>query len=339
MMKKIIMIFLFISYPAWCVDLYQVQISVADTTEEQRLPALNKALEQILIKLTGVRQIELSAEMTANVEQWAEQFSYQSKNSLVWLDVAFNKTEVDNLIKKLGLEIWSESRPIILAWIAYQNEIINETHQVSRMQTLKDKAEQYGITVIFPIFDLYERRHFPLKKIENYEVTEMQQLAKRYAVDTVLVGYAVESQINWYLFYNSDKKQWSTEQQPLNKSLISGIEQAINNILPQSVQDANAQTGKKASPNKTGSSTESTNLTLEIGNVSSLAIYAKINHYLKQLPDVQKLKVKNTSSSQLQLEITVKTTAARFAQILQESQFIYIQSQTENSIVGRFEEN
>ncbi|MCV6639475.1 DUF2066 domain-containing protein [Candidatus Albibeggiatoa sp. nov. NOAA] len=345
-MKNIVIgLLLLIAYPAWSIDLYQAQVVVADTTEEYRLPALKQVLQHVLVKLTGIHNINLSADDISDVEQWVQQFSYKSETGQVWLEASFSHQPINTLLEKLNLDIWRLPRPAVLGWIVHHNEIINNTQQVNRMQVLKAQAEDQGIEMVFPILDLSEKRAFPLKQVEQYNEADIQQLAKRYGVEAVLVGYIAEEnqqKAQWQLFYHNKRLTWDTEHKQLNELLMSGIEQAIDKLAPKSVQQANTagkQSNKPAPQIETKQPTVSTRLTLTIRNVPNLTVYAKINRYLKNLAEVQEIEMKNMSSNQLLFEMTVKATQEQFAKVLQDSQIIYIQSQTENNIVGRFQDN
>ncbi|MEK7990333.1 MAG: DUF2066 domain-containing protein [Thiotrichaceae bacterium] len=345
----LVSLFLFIANPAWSLDLYQAQVVVADTDEEHRLPALKQVLQQILIKLTGIQNVDLKKENLDNVENWVRQFSYKSETGLVWLEATFNQKEVKALIEKLGLRVWQQPRPMILVWIAHKDEIINDAQQVDRMQVLKTKAKQYGVELIFPILDLYERRSFSLKQITAYRLEDIQQLAKRYMVDAVLVGNIEldvknESLAVWQLFYNNTQINWKSNDKQLSNLLISAVEKTVDKVSPKSVQNINAKSNAekssaiKSEP-KPAQAIVNTDLNLTITDVPNLSVYAKINRYLKALPEVKSIEMKNMSSNQLVFEITAKMTLEQFVQTLQAGKMIIIQSQTVNSITGKFEEN
>jgi hypothetical protein len=345
----IVSLFLFISNPVWSLDLYQAQVVVADTTEEHRLSALKQVLQQVLIKLTGIHNIDLTKENLDHIENLVQQFSYKSETGLVWLEATFEQKEVKALIEKLGLQIWRQPRPMILVWVAYRDEIINEVQQVDRMQVLKTKAKQYGIELIFPILDLYERRAFPLKQVMAYQQENIQQLAKRYAVDAVLVGNVEtnsenESLADWQLFYDNTQVNWKSNDKQLNSLLISAMEKTVDKVSPKSVQNINAKseteksTATKSEP-KPAQATANTRLNLTITDVPNLAVYAKINRYLKALPEIKNIAMKNMSSNQLQFEITAKVTLEQFVRTLQASKMFIIQSQTGNNISGKFQES
>ncbi|WP_353570922.1 DUF2066 domain-containing protein [Candidatus Albibeggiatoa sp. nov. BB20] len=343
----IISLLLLMTQPVWSIDLYQAQVVVTDTAEEHRLPALKQVLKQVLVKLTGVHNIDLNTDELNHIEKWVQQFTYKSETGLVWLEVIFNREEINTLLEKLGLEVWQQPRATILAWVAHKDEIINDVQQVNRMQVLKAIAAKHGIEMIFPILDLYERRNFPLKQITAYQMEDIKSLAQRYTVDTVLIGHIEsenEQQANWQLFYNNKQSNWKTQHKQLNNLLISGVEQAVNRVAPQSVQNINAKTEMEKKAGKTITSETkqaiaNTHLNLTITGVPNLTIYAKINKYLKALPEVKNIEMKNMSSNQLLFEITAKATPEQFVKILQASKMLIIQSQTENNISGKFQEN
>ena len=335
----------FVAAPAWSSDLYHAQVVVTDTTEEYRLPALKKVLQQVLTKLTGIHDIELTAKQVGDIEQWVQQFSYKSEAGEVWLQASFEHKSINQLLKKLGLTIWSSSRPTFLVWIIHNQEVINEIHQVNRAQALKVQAEKRGIDITFPILDLQEKRQFPIKQITSYTLKDVKQLIDRYAVNVALIGIVTaidnspetEQQAKWILFHGEKQETWQHTHKQLNQLLAMGMDKAIDKLAPSTIQNANAvsQQPDAAIIHK---NTLSTILTLTVVDVPNLRIYAQIKQYLEKLPEVQDIEMKNMSSNQIVFKIKANTTLAQFTKILAASKLIKVQSQNQNHILGQFYE-
>jgi len=337
-----------IAAPVWSSDLYHAQVVVTDTTEEHRLPALKKVLQQALTKLTGLHDIELTAKQVGDIEQWVQQFSYKSEAGEVWLQASFEHESINQLLEKLGLNIWSSSRPAFLVWIVHDHEVINETHQVNRAQALKAQAEKRGIDITFPILDLQEKRQFPIKQITSYSPKDINFLIDRYAVNVALIGIVTATdnspdahqQAQWILFHSDKQQEWQHTHKQLNQLLALGIDKAIDKLAPSTIQNPKniESTPQQSDTSITPKNTLSTMLTLTVIDVPNLRIYAQIKQYLEKLPEVQAIEMKNMSSNQIVFKIESNTTLAQFTKTLAASELVKVQSQNQNHIIGQFYE-
>ena len=70
--------------PAWALELGDVQVPVVDRSASARTEAFAQALDQVLVRLTGDRQVEgrsALASVRRDPSRWVQQFSYEGSDA------------------------------------------------------------------------------------------------------------------------------------------------------------------------------------------------------------------------------------------------------------------
>ena len=96
-------------------DLYQVREPVASQQPEERDAALGRALQTLVLRLTGDREAvkrPALAELRKDPQQIISQFGYADDSLLV----DFDPVSTDRSLRQAGLSLWGANRPAILAW-------------------------------------------------------------------------------------------------------------------------------------------------------------------------------------------------------------------------------
>lgn len=127
-------------------------VEVADQSEQTRKAATRKALAQVLVKVTGDRQVDqlaVAEDILARSERYLEQFGYfkeiveaepeqeavqdevpeylaapeteeepKEPEERLMLRVRFDERAVNQALRSAGLPIWSAERPLTVVWVA-----------------------------------------------------------------------------------------------------------------------------------------------------------------------------------------------------------------------------
>lgn len=106
-------------------DLYSVNVAVDDQTDESRKLGIQRAFQQLLIKVSGYQNALINpALMSAsqNAERYLQGFSYQqdSFDGQIYLQAWFSKALVVPLVKRAKMPIWGENRPLLINWLAIE---------------------------------------------------------------------------------------------------------------------------------------------------------------------------------------------------------------------------
>ncbi|MDX1369184.1 DUF2066 domain-containing protein [Pseudomonas sp.] len=197
---------LILSLPLFCLsseaatvsDLYQVREPVASQQPEERDAALGRALQTLVLRLTGDREAVNNpalAELRKDPQQIISQYGYEEDRLLV----DFDPVSTDRNLRQAGLSLWGANRPAVLAW--WLNDASDGSSLVGDGQNsaapLRQAAQHRGLPLRLPIADLSEQL---LATSENLGATEPQALragSERYAADALLAVLAREDNGEW----------------------------------------------------------------------------------------------------------------------------------------------
>lgn len=193
-------------------DLYQVREPVASQQPEERDAALGRALQTLVLRLTGDREAVKSpalAELRQDPQQIISRYGYEEDRLLV----DFDPVSTDRSLRQAGLSLWGANRPAILAW--WLNDASDGSSLVGDGQSsatlLRQAAQHRGLPLWLPIADLNEQL---LATAENLGATEPEALrdaSERYAADALLAVRAREDngqwQAQWRLWLDDTREQ------------------------------------------------------------------------------------------------------------------------------------
>jgi uncharacterized protein len=199
--------------PAWSRDLGDIQVPVADRSAEARSGAFAEALDQVLIRLTGDRQVEgrsALASVRRDPSRWVQQFSYDGVDSeaALALSVRFAIPVLIRQLEQAAVPVWTTVRPDTLFWLVVQRgaagEIMSGASTDPAVQSLILAAQARGLPVALPLMDAEDQGRIRAADIRGHFDNVLQQAAARYAapfnVAAVLYPGATP-QIRWRLMY------------------------------------------------------------------------------------------------------------------------------------------
>ena len=147
--------------------LYDVEFTVTDQSEPERLDALRDGLEIVLLRITGLRELPdlpLIDEAFNNLDAYQLQFRYEQIHTSINLDVIkhliinYDQNAIHELIRDAQLPIWSAQRPHVLFLISFVDEdrrtVLNETIENDVQRVIRSTALRRGVSYSQPIMDL-----------------------------------------------------------------------------------------------------------------------------------------------------------------------------------------
>lgn len=307
-------------------NLYEAHVPVNGSEEENRALAMQQALGQVLVKLSGNSTLLDNPKVQkklAQAEQFAEQFEYQTQEGQLQLIVEFDADAVKKLLQNLGLTQWSNARPTLLTWIVIDAEdkqtVINQAERPGEAVLLNSQATERGLPLLFPILDLEDLRTLKVTDIIVGRREAIHQVAKRYGVKTIMVGRVIsqenEWEGQWHLLVGNEQLSWETRQPQLNKLLIKGLQETIDKIAKRSVSFENAPPAAHEDGLTLRTSTEET-FAIQVNGVSHLESFAQVREYLESLDIVTDLQVQRMQANQVTFQITVKGGTSALSQAL-----------------------
>lgn len=199
--------------------LYQVREPVSGQGAEARTAATGKALDTLVLRLTGdpkAAQSPALAELRKDPQQIINQVGSEAgpPESVV---VEFDPGSTDRALRKAGLALWGSNRPSILGW--WLNDSVEGSSLVgdgqASAQPLRRAAQHRGLPLRLPLADLQEQLVADAKQVESTDPAPLREAAKRYGADALLAVHAQEGdgkwQGKWQLWLGDQREQGTAE--------------------------------------------------------------------------------------------------------------------------------
>ena len=199
--------------------LYQVREPVSGQGAEARTAATGKALDTLVLRLTGdpkAAQSPALAELRKDPQQIINQVGGEAgpPESVV---VEFDPGSTERALRKAGLALWGSNRPSILGW--WLNDSVEGSSLVgdgqASAQPLRRAAQHRGLPLRLPLADLQEQLVADAKQIESSDPAPLREAAKRYGADALLAVHAQEAdgkwQGKWQLWLGDQREQGTAE--------------------------------------------------------------------------------------------------------------------------------
>lgn len=177
-------------------ELYQVREPVSSQQPEERDAALQRALDTLILKLTGdpaaIQNPALQA-VRSDPQQLVLKYGYQDQA----LVVDFDPATTQHYLRQAGLSLWGASRPTLLVW--WLNDAEGGTQLVGDGQeqahTLQQAAEHRGLPLRLPMADLDEQLVATAPNLASGSA--LQASSARYDADAVLAVHALQAGDGW----------------------------------------------------------------------------------------------------------------------------------------------
>lgn len=295
-------------------SLYHADVPVATQSTEERAKATQQGLAQVLIKLSGSRQVidnpTIKAKLTA-AENLVEQFGYErsqiDKPYLLQLD--FDPKAINHVLQAAHVSVWGQNRPLILAWVEYEvpnkpAEIISDpNHDI--IIALKQQAERRGLPFVVPQMDVTDLSHVSVNDIVTMQIPILANAAKRYGNDAMLIGRIFQLANGrysgqWKLVEGTNQTAWETDGDTLPNVIAAVVDRAADTLASQyAIVLTNAASSK---------------LTVKISGITEQNDFADVMRYLKHLPPVADVTLLNALEDAVVLSVSVRGTKQTFGQ-------------------------
>ncbi|MDP9524219.1 DUF2066 domain-containing protein [Pseudomonas putida] len=199
--------------------LYQVREPVTGQGAEARTAATAKALDTLVLRLTGdpkAAQSPALAELRKDPQQIINQVGSEAGPPESVL-VEFDPGSTERALRKAGLALWGSNRPSILGW--WLNDTADGSSLVgdgqASAQPLRRAAQHRGLPLRLPLADLQEQLVATAKQIEGSDPAPLREASERYGADALLAVHAQEAdgkwQGKWRLWLGDQREQGTAE--------------------------------------------------------------------------------------------------------------------------------
>lgn len=182
-------------------NLYQVREPVASQTPEERTQATQRALETLVLRLTGDAKAIANpglANVRQDPQQIISQYGYDA-GPPESLQVDFDIASTDNALRSAGLPTWGSNRPSILGW--WLSDSVEGSSLVgdgqSAAEPLRRAAQHRGLPLRLPLADLGEQGVGTAQNIEASDPAALRSASERYGADALLAVHAREEEGKW----------------------------------------------------------------------------------------------------------------------------------------------
>lgn len=282
-------------------NLYEVSVPVSDQGSDSRGPALRRAFETVLVRVTGQRALPAeAAALLPRAGDLVQGYGYEASvtgNSLK-LKAQFDARAVDAALRAQGLPVWGTTRPYHLAWIAVRDDTpprslmdAGNAHAGAVTAT----AEGRGIPLNLPALDAAERQSVGYNRVWDGDFPAVRRASMRYAADALVIGRLAHEGGSWVghwtLLENSGPvEEWTESRDSLDAALVAGIDGLADREATRfAVQTSRAQ-----------------ELRLAVSGVQSVKDYGRALNYLRSLGAVRAAQVESAQQDRLVFRLRVE---------------------------------
>jgi len=313
-MKSLILMLtcLLCSAPALAASaLGDVSVPVADRSAEQRAEALALGLDQVLVRLTGSRELAGRAGLGSVRQQpsrWATQYRYLQQDDQLLITASFDIDGLLAALQRAGAPVWGTTRPQALTWLVVQRPGVGELlsrDSVDPVQgALRQAAAERGLPLVLPVMDDADRRAIAVADVRGHFDHVMHKASSRYGAPLTLAAvlYTGQSpQIRWRLFRGVEL---------LEQGEVTGVDE------PQAVFAMVDRVADLLASVYVIRSGDSAALSLEVRQVSSLAQWHSLQRYLQGLTGVSNVQLRALSGQTLHFSLSFAGELAQLRQLL-----------------------
>lgn len=299
------------------VDLYKVQVVLPSGKNAEEL-ARRQALEQVLIKVSGqtnVSKNEVVQKALAKSNQYISQFGYgewQGKRTLV---LGFNNQLIHNLLTQAQLTLWGSQRPVLLVWLAeeenYDRSIIWEQSGSTLTKQVRLSADQRGLPVSIPVGDFDDITAITVPDLWGGFVKPIAEASTRYPSDSVLVAKVVrlaggDIKLQWQLFNDQPESMLTSQRLPIEGRAQGKESDAISKMM-NALSDHFA---KQYAVRLGGQSDKG--VTVTVLDVNSPEDFFHLEGVIKKLSSVANVQVNQLKGNEVTFSVSLLTNATEF---------------------------
>lgn len=305
-------------------DIYRIDKLVIDQSPEVRQQVTAKALETVVIRVTGrsesIEQLVIKQALI-QAEQYLTQYRYESTDESITilgeqkpasrLILQFSQTAVQRLVQSANLAIWPEPRPPVLVWLAKQqgNKVLLASDS-EELQKLRFAAEDRGLPIVTPLLDLEDRQNLSATRLWAMDENQIALASERYNAGATIAGRVSQDRqkttIRVVLLQQNQRLY-------LNAS-GENVEAATSDLVSQLSRyfaDTNAVVINEGS--------DAPSAFIQIENIDSFTDYANLLAYLNDLTVVANVIVSQLQDNTITVELKYNGRLENLWQTLEQS--------------------
>jgi hypothetical protein len=296
---------LLLALPATAVPmrgLYDASVAVPDQSPQQREPALRRALESVLVRVTGQRHPGVAASVLDRANVLVQGYGYEkdAAGTGLRLRAQFDPRAVDAALRSLGVPVWGINRLSHVVWIALRDDgqqrgLLDAAGIAARAPAVAATAEARGLPFVFPQLDAAERKLATFNDVWAGNFAGLQGASRTYNANLTLIGRVGREGGSWVgrwtLLNNAGaSEEWTVALPTLDEALASGIHE----LADRQAQRFAIQAGSVR------------DVRLQVAAVDSLEDYGRVLNYVRGLNPVRGAQVESARAGELVLRLQVE---------------------------------
>lgn len=282
------------AHAASVADLYRARVPVADKSDPEVQRATAKALEIVIVKLTGSSTAPHDGRaraLLAKPGRYESRFAFErpeGPGGPLALRVDFDQRGLAQALRAQGFPIWGHQRPESLLWLvvtdANGRHIVGADEYQPALKAVQDRAEARGLPLVMPLQDIDETRLIASEKTGPDLDQALLSRAERYGAPAVLIGQIGQTpdqqwDARWMLKIADESMDWKRHGEALEALLAEGVD-VLGDALGRRYASAAAASGGLASGE------------LTVEDVNTVEDYARTLDYLRGVDAVSKVYVR-----------------------------------------------
>ena len=198
----------FVSQAASVARLYEAEVGMAGADEQARGDAELRALEAVLIKLTGTRNVDVLAALALHdgplrdlIEQFQARGGDADEPRRLW--VKFDERRLDGLLARSQIPVWGRTRPLTAVLLGIDDgqskRMLAAGDNSGFAATLDGAASSRGIPMVLPLMDLRDARNLRPDALLTGSDAGVKEAADRYRGEAVVYGALAATASGWRL--------------------------------------------------------------------------------------------------------------------------------------------
>lgn len=324
---------LFLVQPAWAVELYKATVPVASQSPQDRSKGLQKILLDVIVKVSGQSVLPASLQKDAGrVKNLVEQFGYDSRQvdgkRQLYLWAKLNPGGVKQLIRRAGLPVWPEERPVTLVWLAVEDgterQILSEDSAHEVLESVYQAVDKRGLPIVLPLMDLAERSEIDYGRVAALNPEYLARASEKYASQYVLIGHVQRVgkdrwRARWH-FTGGEGRVLQTPVGPLSDIMAAGIDPLASQIARQfssfSYRD------------------DTQYIDVIVDDIGGAADYARSLNYLESLSPVTQVDVMAINGGQASYRLHTRADIASVLQVIALGRVLYARDSIDQFVFG-----
>lgn len=184
-------------------DLYTATVAVSDEGDAARADALQRALGEVMVRVSGDPQItefSRAAGILNQARSLLQQYRYQSaEKSALRLRAVFEGPAVESAMLDAGLPVWGQSRPLTMVWLLVDGKLVTRAGPSALVDAMQQIAQHRGVPLRFPSADAAASGRVAPADIRTANIARLMTVSSRYGTNHLLLGEIGSGAATWQL--------------------------------------------------------------------------------------------------------------------------------------------